>query len=59
MKEWIQKENRFNQANKRGEIKMYKIREKSIAGGIIGTAPLSLSILGLLLANMIFGIFGI
>ncbi len=38
---------------------MYKIREKSIAGFIVGTAPLTLSILGLLLANMIFGIFGI
>jgi len=36
-----------------------RIREKSILGFIVGTAPLSLTIVGLLIANAIFGIFGI
>jgi hypothetical protein len=41
------------------QMKKYRIREKSILGVIVGLAPLSFTIIGLLIANLIFGIFGI
>jgi hypothetical protein len=37
-------------------MKKYRIRENSILGFIVGTAPLSFTIIGIFIANLIFSL---